>query len=234
MQEAPLLWLLAEDEEQCSEVYFFLGTRALKVAVFLLAAGLGLLLALGVLLLLQLLLLLPPLSLGRADLSSADAETVASDSASPSEPSRALAGSARDDSGCELEEKDEEGVWFGGDLLLSLFSSESLFSPPSDTSPTPRRFPPFARVEGGERRPCFFIGFIFSSGLTFPPNNSSYLFIPEILLGVPLLMFFFFFPLPPPLFLSLYFSSSAGAPLFHPVSSFVARLRHLPALSRRL
>lgn len=42
-------------EEQCSEVYFFLGTRALKVAVFLLEAGLGLLLELGVLLLLQLL-----------------------------------------------------------------------------------------------------------------------------------------------------------------------------------
>lgn len=47
-------------EEQCSEVYFFLGTRALKVAVFRLEAGFGLLLVLGVLLLLQ---LLPPLSL---------------------------------------------------------------------------------------------------------------------------------------------------------------------------
>ena len=40
---------------QCSEVYFFLGTRALKVAVLRLEAGLGLLLALAV--------LLPPLLL---------------------------------------------------------------------------------------------------------------------------------------------------------------------------
>lgn len=54
-----LLWLPVADK-QCSEVYFFLGTRALKVAVLRLEAGFGLLLALGVLLLLQ---LLPPLSL---------------------------------------------------------------------------------------------------------------------------------------------------------------------------
>lgn len=57
--EEGLLWLPVADK-QCSEVYFFLGTRALKVAVFRLEAGFGLLLALGVLLLLQ---LLPPLSL---------------------------------------------------------------------------------------------------------------------------------------------------------------------------
>lgn len=85
--------------------------------------------------------------------------------------SRALIGSAWEDSECELEEKDEEGVRFCGDLLLSLFSSESLFSPPSGASPTPRRFPPLARVEGGERRPCFFIGFIFSSRLPFLQTN---------------------------------------------------------------
>lgn len=35
-----------EEEEQCSEVYFFLGTRALKVAVLRLAEGFGLLLEL--------------------------------------------------------------------------------------------------------------------------------------------------------------------------------------------
>ncbi|TNN50777.1 hypothetical protein EYF80_038989 [Liparis tanakae] len=57
--EEALLWLPIADK-QCSEVYFFLGTRALKVAVLRLEAGFGLLLALGVLLLLQ--LLPPPLS----------------------------------------------------------------------------------------------------------------------------------------------------------------------------
>lgn len=51
--------LLFPEDEQCSEVYFFFGTRALNVAVFRLDAWFGLL-ALGVLLLLQ---LLPPLSL---------------------------------------------------------------------------------------------------------------------------------------------------------------------------
>lgn len=68
MLEEGLLWLPVVDK-QCSEVYFFLGTRALNVAVLRLEAGFGLLLALGVLLLLQ---LLPPLSLWllplRADL----------------------------------------------------------------------------------------------------------------------------------------------------------------------
>lgn len=59
VEDAGLLWLPAAVDEQCSEVYFFLGTRALKVAVLRLEAGFGLLLALGVLLLLQ---LLPPLS----------------------------------------------------------------------------------------------------------------------------------------------------------------------------
>lgn len=76
--EERLLWLPVVDE-QCSEVYFFFGTRALKVAVFRLEAGFGLLLALGVLLLLQ---LLPPLSLwllpltaNLPDLSSEDANS---------------------------------------------------------------------------------------------------------------------------------------------------------------
>lgn len=97
-----LLWLPVVDE-QCSEVYFFLGTRALNVAVLRLEAGFGLLLALGVLLLLQ---LLPPLSLpllpvaaDLPDLSSEDvnnfpesitSETVVSGSPSPSELSRPL------------------------------------------------------------------------------------------------------------------------------------------------
>lgn len=173
--DAGLLWLPAVLDEQCSEVYFFLGTRALKVAVFRLEAGFGLLLALGVLLLLQLLPLLsqwllpPPL--------------LAADLPSPSEESRALDASACGDSECELEDNEEEGVRFCGDLLLSLFSSESLFSPPSKESPAPRRFPPLARVEGGER---FFIGFIFSSS-SFFSKQLFYLFIPEILLDVPLL-----------------------------------------------
>lgn len=74
MLEAGLLWLPAAVDKQCSEVYFFLGTRALKVAVFRLEAGFGLLLALGVLLLL---LLLPPLSLWLA-LPTADLPTLSS------------------------------------------------------------------------------------------------------------------------------------------------------------
>lgn len=84
MLEDGLLWLPVVDE-QCSEVYFFLGTRALKVAVLRLDAGFGLLLALGVLLLLQLLppLSLPPLTADLPDLSSEDAnsfpESIASD-----------------------------------------------------------------------------------------------------------------------------------------------------------
>lgn len=97
-------------------------------------------------------------------------------------------GSTWEDSECE---KDEEGARFWGDLLLSLLSSESLFSPPSGASPAPRRFPPLARVEGGECRPCFLIGFIFSC--SFSPNKSFYLFIPEILFGSALI--FGFFPL---------------------------------------
>lgn len=102
--DAGLLWLPAVLDAQCSEVYFFLGTRALKVAVLRLEAGFGLLLALGVLLLLQLLpllsqWLLPPplLAADLPDLSSEDDDsfpiTVASDSPSPSEESRALAAS---------------------------------------------------------------------------------------------------------------------------------------------
>lgn len=157
MQEAELLWLPETVDEQCSEVYFFLGTRALKVAVFRLGAGLGLLLALGVLLLLQLLSPLPPLVSSFPESITADA-VVSDEPPSASEVSRTLMGSTCDDSECE---------WEGGDLLLSLFSSESLFSPPSEASPAPRRFPPLARVEGGERRPCFFIGFIFSFSLPF-------------------------------------------------------------------
>jgi len=179
--EEALLWLPVADK-QCSEVYFFLGTRDLKVAVLRLEAGFGLLLVLGVLLLLQ--LLPPPLSpwqltltAGLPDLSSEDvtnfpesitSATVVSDSRwTPSPSPRALVGSVWDDSKSELEENEEEGVLLCGDLLLSLFSSESLFSPPSGASPAPRRFPPLARVEGGERRPCFFIGFMFSSSLLF-------------------------------------------------------------------
>lgn len=107
MLEAGLLWLLVVVDEQCSEVYFFLGTRALKVAVLRLEAGFGLLLALGVLLLLQ---LLPPLSLwlplltaDLPDLSSRDdnnfpesitRDPVVFDSPSPSKVSRALTESA--------------------------------------------------------------------------------------------------------------------------------------------
>lgn len=88
-----LLWLPVIDDEQCSEVYFFLGTRALKVAVFRLEAGFGLLLALGVLLLLQ---LLPPLSLwlltaDLPDLSSGDVnifpESITSDTVASESPS---------------------------------------------------------------------------------------------------------------------------------------------------
>lgn len=196
-------------------MYFFLGTRALKVAVFRLEAGFGLLLALGVLLLLQLLPLLsqwllpPPL--------------LAADLPSPSEESRALDVSACGDSECELEDNEEEGVRFCGDLLLSLFSSESLFSPPSKVSPAPRRFPPLARVEGGER---FFIGFIFSSS-SFFSKQLFYLFIPEILLDVPLLRYFLLLS-----FHSIFFLCQALS-----LSSclvFVARLRHLPTLFQRL
>lgn len=88
-------------------------------------------------------------------------------------------------SACESKEKEEIGVLFCGDLLPSLFSSESLFSPPSGASPIPRRLPPLARVDGGERRPCFFIGFIVSR--SFSPEKSFKLFIPEIFFGVPLL-----------------------------------------------
>lgn len=213
MEDAGLLWLPAAADEQCSDVYFFLGTRALKVAVLRLEAGLGLLLALGVLLLLQ---LLSPL-VGSFPESIADA----SDSGpSPSEVSRPLAGSARGDSECERD---------GGDLLLSLFSSESRFSPPSEASPAPRRFPPLARVEGGERRPCFFIGFIFSSSLPFLQTLFIYLFIPEILLHVLLVLRP---PTPPPVsaYFPLLFLSSARASLSHPVSSSVAR--RLPPYSR--
>lgn len=94
MLEERLLWLPVVDE-QCSEVYFFFGTRALNVAVFRLEAGFGLLLALGVLLLLQ---LLPPLSLwlllltaDLPDLSSEDAnnfpESITSDTVVSDSPS---------------------------------------------------------------------------------------------------------------------------------------------------
>lgn len=160
MLDAGLLWF---PKEQCSDVYFFLGTRALKVAVFRLEVGLGLLLALGVLLLLQLLaplsLWLPLLRSDLPDLSSEDNFPESSASDSPSAGCLARIGSTRDDSGWELDKK----VWLCGEAVLSWFSSESLFSPPSGASPAPRRFPPLARVEGGERRPCFLIGFMFSS-----------------------------------------------------------------------
>ena len=95
MLEAGLLWLPAVVDKQCSEVYFFFGTRALKVAVFRLEAGLGLLLALGVLLLLQLLpplsLWLPPLTANLPDLSSEGvinfAESITSDPVVSDSPS---------------------------------------------------------------------------------------------------------------------------------------------------
>lgn len=133
MLDAGWLWLPAVLDEQCSDVYFFLGTRALKVAVLRLEAGFGLLLALGVLLLLQLLpllsLWLPPINPDLPDLSSEDVsnfpESITSDtdvsdspslslcSPSPSEVSRALIESAWE-SECELDEKEEEeeAVWF--------------------------------------------------------------------------------------------------------------------------
>lgn len=95
-------------DAQCSEVYFFLGTRALKVAVLRLEAGLGLLLALGV----ELLQLLPPLSLWPRPLSSEDSFPGSDASDRPSlwtpSPSEPLTGSAwEDESGWELEEKEE-------------------------------------------------------------------------------------------------------------------------------
>lgn len=85
MLDAGLPWLPVVAAEQCSDVYFFLGTRALKVAVFRLEVGLGLLLALGVLLLLQLL----------TDRSSEDDNNFpkSTTSDSPSEVSLALIGS---------------------------------------------------------------------------------------------------------------------------------------------
>lgn len=141
--------------------------------------------------------------------------------------SLALIGSVWEDSKCELEEKEEEGVRFCGDLLLSLLSSESLFSPPSGVSPAPRRFPPLARVEGGERRPCFFIGFIFSC--SFSPNKPFYLFIPEILFGVPLSLCFDFYSSS---FLFSLFSSFAGASLSHPVLSLLLDFSTCPPYSR--
>lgn len=245
MLEEGLLWL-PEADKQCSEVYFFLGTRALKVAVFRLEAGFGLLLALGVLLLLQ---LLPPLSLwllpltaDLPDLSSEDVKnfpesiTSVSDSPSlcspsPSEVSRALIGSVWEDSECELEEN--EDVRFCGDLLLLLFSSESLFSPPSGASPAPRRFPPLARVEGGERRPCFFIGFIFSSSLPFL-QTSLFIYLSQrfslAFLSCSALFLFFVFPL---LSILSIFLLCRGLSLSSCLV-FVARLRHLPTLFQRL
>lgn len=239
--EEGLLWLPVV-EEQSSEVYFFLGTRALNVAVFRLDAGFGLLLALGVLLLLQ---LLPPLSLwllpltaDLPDLSSEDVNSFpesitgdVSDSPSPSEVSRTLIGSAWEDSECELEEKEEEGVRFCGDLLLSLFSSESLFSPPSGASPAPRRFPPLARVEGGERRPCFFIGFIFSSSLPFLQTNLFIYLSQRFSLAFLSCSALFFFSSSPS-FLFFLFSSSAGASLSHPVSSSLRDFSTCPPYSR--
>lgn len=105
MLEAGLLWLPAAVDEQCSEVYFFLGTRALKVAVLRLEAGLGLLLALGVLLLLLVLPLLslwfPPLTADLPGLSSKDfpqsitSDTVVSESPWPSLRSPSPSGVAR-------------------------------------------------------------------------------------------------------------------------------------------
>lgn len=248
MLDAGWLWLPAVVDEQCSDVYFFLGTRALKVAVLRLEAGFGLLLALGVLLLLQLLpllsLWLPPLRTDLPDLSSEDvnnfpesitSDTVVSDSPSlcspsTSEVSRALIESAWE-SECELDEKEEEGVWFCGDLLLSLFPSESLFSPPSGASPTPRRFPPLALVEGGERRPCFFIGFIFSSSFPFLQTSLFIYLFQRFSLAFLYCSASFCFSSSPSLPFSL-FSSSAGASLSHPVLSLLRDFGTCPPYSR--
>lgn len=131
--------------------------------------------------------------------------------------SRDLIGSVWEDSECEFEENEEEGVRFCGDLLLSLLSSESLFSPPSGTSP--RRFPPLARVEGGERRPCFFIGFIFSSSLSFLQTSLSIYLSQRFSLAFLSCSASFFFRLPPP-FYSLYF-----LPLPGPLSLILSCLR---------
>lgn len=133
--------------------------------------------------------------------------------------SRALIGSAWEDSECELEEKEEEGVRFCGDLLLSLFSSESLFSPPSGASPAPRRFPPLARVEGGERRPCFFIGFIFSSSLPFL-QTSLFIYLSQRFSLAFLSCYALFFLLLLPPSYSLYFP-----PLPGPLSLILSCLR---------
>lgn len=90
MLEERLLWLPVADK-QCSEVYFFLGMRALKVAVFRLEVGFGLLLALGVLLLLQLLPALSMLTADLPDLSSEDVkifpESITSDTVVSDSPS---------------------------------------------------------------------------------------------------------------------------------------------------
>lgn len=59
----PWLAAAAAAAAQCSEVYFFLGTRALKVAVLRFDEGLGLLAALAVLLLLSVLWALSDLTL---------------------------------------------------------------------------------------------------------------------------------------------------------------------------
>lgn len=144
--------------------------------------------------------------------------------------SRALIGSVCEDSECELEENEEEGVRFCGDLLLSLFSSESLFSPPSGASPAPRRFPPLARVEGGERRPCFLIGFIFSSSLPFLQTSLFIYLSQRYSLAFQSCSALFFFSLLPILFSFLLCQGLSLSSCL----VFVARLRHLPTLFQRL
>lgn len=148
-----------------------------------------------------------------------------------------LIGSSWEDSECEEdEEEEEEGVWFLGDLLLSLCSSESLFSPPSGVSPAPRRFPPLARVEGGERRPCFFIGFIFSSSFSFPPfflQTNLFIYLSQRFSLAFLTVRLVFFSRSPSFPFFSIFLLCRGLSLSSCLV-FVLRLRHFPTLFQRL
>lgn len=153
-----------DDEEQCSEVYFFLGTRALKVAVLRLAEGLGLLLELAALPLLSddLQLLgrssdttstpppaLPP-SPSRLRISSRSRSGVVAAAALRGVPSRD--DSEWDEGGvCRFGDGDGEG----GEGLLDWSCSGLLLS-----SGWPRFLPALARVDGGEGLPPFFSGFM--------------------------------------------------------------------------
>lgn len=136
-----------EDEEQCSEVYFFLGTRALKVAVLRLAEGLGLLLVLATLLLLSDDLQL----LGRSSAAPAFPQSPSRERLS----SRSGVAVVRGVSSREDSEWDEGGVCLFGEGGEALdWSCSGLLSD------WPRLFPALARVDGGEGLPPFFNGFM--------------------------------------------------------------------------